>query len=87
MIGRRARIHIVVGLTLGLWLLTVPPAHAYIDPGTGSIVIQAVAAGAMAVALTGRLMWRRLKGFFARITGRPIAETEVEPATEASTES
>ena len=33
---------------------------AYIDPGTGSLLLQALAGGAAAVAVVGKLYWRRL---------------------------
>ena len=39
---------------------------AYIDPGSGSIIFQAVAAGAMAVGLTLKIYWRRFRGLFTR---------------------
>lgn len=38
------------------------PVLAYLDPGTGSIVIQAVVAGVVGVLAIGRLYWARLKG-------------------------
>jgi len=44
----------------------VQPAYAYIDPGTGSIVIQFVTGGVAGVAILARLYWRRLKGVFKR---------------------
>jgi hypothetical protein len=44
----------------------IDPALAYIDPGTGSLVLQAIAGGVAAVAVTARLYWRRVKTFFRR---------------------
>lgn len=39
-------------------------AHAYLDPGTGSILVQSLLAGvAGAVAVIG-LYWQRVKSFF-----------------------
>jgi hypothetical protein len=37
---------------------------AYIDPGTGSFVIQALVAAAAGLAVTLKLYWSRIKGFF-----------------------
>ena len=34
--------------------------YAYLDPGSGSLIVQALAGGAAAVAVVGRLYWRRL---------------------------
>jgi hypothetical protein len=42
------------------------PAHAYLDPGTGSMVIQAVVAGVVGALALGRLYWARLKGLARR---------------------
>ena len=39
---------------------------AYLDPGSGSIIFQAVVAGTMAVTLTVKVYWRRLRGLFRR---------------------
>lgn len=35
-------------------------AIAYIDPGTGSLLLQALAGGFAGVAVVGKLYWRRL---------------------------
>jgi hypothetical protein len=35
----------------------------YLDPGSGSMILQAVAGGTAAVAVTGKLFWRRLLRF------------------------
>jgi len=32
----------------------------YLDPGTGSLILQLIAGGAAAVAVTGKLYWGRL---------------------------
>ena len=33
----------------------------YLDPGSGSMILQLLAGGAAAVAVTGKLYWKRLK--------------------------
>ena len=47
-------------------LLAIAPANAYIDPGSGSIIFQAVVGGAMAVGLGLKVYWRRIAAFFSR---------------------
>lgn len=47
-------------------LLAIGPAHAYIDPGSGSIIFQAIVGGAMAIGLTVKVFWRRITAFFSR---------------------
>lgn len=49
-----------------LFALMVTPAYAYLDPGTGSIIIQSII-GAFAVgAASISLFWQRVKSFFFR---------------------
>jgi hypothetical protein len=36
------------------------PAYAYIDPGSGSMILQGFLAAVAAVALTAKLWWHRL---------------------------
>lgn len=45
------------------------PAFAYLDPGTGSIMLQLLLGGAAGAAVVGKLYWHKLKGFFVRDTG------------------
>ena len=36
---------------------------AYLDPGSGSMLLQALAGGAAAIAVMGRLYWQRITKF------------------------
>jgi hypothetical protein len=47
---------------------------AYLDPGSGSMLLQAIAGGVAAVGVMGRLYWRRLRSAL-RLGKRP-AESE-----------
>jgi hypothetical protein len=47
-------------------------AFAYIDPGSGSLILQMIAGGVAAAAVTAKLYWRRLKR--ALHIGRPEEE-------------
>jgi hypothetical protein len=38
----------------------------YLDAGTGSMIMQALAGGVAGVAVVGKLYWRRFKRVFAR---------------------
>lgn len=44
----------------------VAPAFAYLDPGTGSMLLQALMAGFVAIGVTAGIYWRRIKNFFTR---------------------
>ena len=65
---RRGSTRNVMVLVAGLF--ASPPVFAYIDPGTGSIILQSLLAG-IAVALgIGRAYWERIKAFFSPPTAR-----------------
>ena len=38
----------------------------YLDAGSGSMILQALAGGVAGIAVVGRLYWRRLKRVFVR---------------------
>lgn len=78
--GTHAPVRRRVGLA-AVALLVSAPGHAYIDPGTGSILLQGLLAG-IAVALgVARAYWQRIKAFFARADrGTDIAERDHDSA-------
>jgi hypothetical protein len=39
---------------------------AYIDPGSGSFIFQAVVGAALAAGLAAKVFWRRIVGFVSR---------------------
>lgn len=45
-------------------------AHAYIDPGTGSMLVQAVLAAVAAASVSIGIFRRRIRSFFSRLFGR-----------------
>lgn len=52
-------------------LLGAAAPPAYLDPGSGSYLIQLLIAGALGAALAVRMSWDRIKGFFRRKDRRP----------------
>lgn len=53
-------------LVLVLCNLSVPrPAHAYLDPGTGALIVQVVIAGVIGAAATLAVYWKRVRSFVA----------------------
>lgn len=73
-----SRVAWVLWLTAALSLLVVPTAGAYIDPGSGSIVFQALIAGAMGASLALKVYWRRFASLVSRLLGRSSASDEEE---------
>tara|TARA_Y100000768_G_scaffold272479_1_gene208496 strand:+ start:653 stop:853 length:201 start_codon:yes stop_codon:yes gene_type:complete len=41
-------------------------AHAYIDPGVGSIILQAIIGAIAATSLTIKIYWQKIKSFFKK---------------------
>jgi uncharacterized membrane protein len=60
----KAFITITTSLVLGVWTV---PAYAYLDPGTGSMLIQGIIGAVAAVGVTLKLYWHKIKLMF---TGR-----------------
>jgi len=71
-----------VAFVLAACLLIASPAHAYLDPGTGSMLVSAVIGLFAAVALALKMFWYRVVGLF-RGKGRDVPPGEVNgpPAT------
>lgn len=44
-----------------LAFVAVSPAHAYMDPGSGSMLVQLAAAGTAGIAVLIKLYWARIK--------------------------
>ncbi|MXX74986.1 MAG: hypothetical protein F4210_02605 [Holophagales bacterium] len=45
-------------------LILPQAAHAYLDPASGSMILQAVIGGVAAAALAFKYYWRRIQAFF-----------------------
>ena len=54
------------------WLVFAsPPAHAYIDPGTGSYLLQLLIGGLFAAAFTLKAFWGRIRIALSRAFRKP----------------
>ena len=62
-------------------VLLAAPAYAYIDPGTGGMLIQLVTGGVAGLAVLARLYWRRVKGAFVKDEGSPSEPRHPAPAS------
>jgi hypothetical protein len=52
------------------------PHLAYLDAGSGSLIVQAIVAGTAGVVVAAKMYWRRLTGVFRRKTpAEATAET------------
>ena len=57
----------VVILTVILILCSIRKAHAYIDPGTGSYIIQVVIGGLLGAAFALKIYWKKVKAYFINL--------------------
>jgi len=53
-------------LTLILFFASTQNAQAYLDPGTGSYILQLIIGGALGGVFLLKNYWQSLKGFFSR---------------------
>lgn len=72
---RKHRIFTLTVLVLGFSLLVIPVANAYIDPGSGSYMLQMVVGAFLGISLAIKVFWHKITGFF---TGRNRAEDKEE---------
>ena len=71
-----SRVTVVVVLVLAFSFTVIPVAGAYIDPGSGSFIIQMAIGAALGLSLSIKLFWRRLVSLFS---GRKQDQEEENP--------
>jgi hypothetical protein len=49
---------------------------AYLDPGSGSLILQVLAGGVAAVAVSFKVFWRRITSFFRRGDEKAVETTD-----------
>jgi O-antigen/teichoic acid export membrane protein len=57
----------VLSLAAIFWLARPIEAHAYVDPSTGSYMLQMLLAGILAAAFAVKMFWRNLKEMARRM--------------------
>jgi len=70
--------HAFPAILLFVILLTVnvKPAHAYLDPASGSMILQVIVAAVAAVLITLKAFWHRIRGMFGSSRSEPIETDE-----------
>jgi hypothetical protein len=58
--------------------LYAAPAHAYLDPGTGSAILQGILGAIAAIAVVTKLYWYRILRFLGLSKKRSALEQKVE---------
>ena len=66
--NRFGSVLVSAALILGLlWVVSTKAAHAYMDPGTGSFLIQILLASLFASMFALKVFWQRFTGRLAKI--------------------
>jgi len=71
----------LAGLAAAAWPAA---ALAYIDPGTGSLLIQGVIAAIAAIGVTLKLYWHRLIALVRRKPAQPAKQGATAPGSDRS---
>jgi hypothetical protein len=51
---------------VAIYAVSIGNAFAYLDPGTGSIIVQGIIGAIAGGLVVGRMYWHKLKSFFSR---------------------
>lgn len=60
----------VVIITVILFFGLIKAAHAYIDPGTGSYIIQVIIGGVLGAAFALKVYWKKVKFYFSNLLSK-----------------
>jgi hypothetical protein len=63
----------ILPISLFIVFLTETKVEAYLDPGSGSMLVQLLLGGVAGAAVIAKLSWQRLRGIFQRSTPEPLA--------------
>ena len=64
--GERHRVFVISVFVLATLTVGMPGANAYVDPGAGSFIFQAMLGGVLAASLAVKVSWRRIVSVFTR---------------------
>ncbi len=67
---------LIFALAFAFSLNLANPAFAYLDPGTGSMILQILLGGVAGVLMVGKLYWARCKEIFSKVFKSPSHEAQ-----------
>ena len=59
-------------LSILFYFLLDASAYAYLDPGTGSIIVQYIIAGLIAASTVFKIYWIKIKDLFTKVYNKVI---------------
>lgn len=68
----------LVILSMVLLVVIAPPAHAYLDPGTGSMILQGIIAALVGASVVLKVYWYKMKSFLRGRGTKPPAHEPLE---------
>jgi hypothetical protein len=60
----------LTGIAFAFWVITSPPAFAYIDPGSTNFILQLVFGSLLGIGLAVATFWKRIRVFLTRVFTR-----------------
>ncbi len=78
-VGRRVANPMLFGLVFLAMLDAGRPAHAYLNPGTGSLTLQLSLGGVAGLIVVGKLYWHRIGPLFRRNRENPETSPDTSP--------
>ena len=70
--------HYLLYLFTTIIFFSYSPAHAYLDPGTGSIILQAILGFIAASIATVSFYWTKVKFFFSKFFKKKVNEDKID---------
>ena len=78
-VKKMKNIVLLAALASGATVLSTQEAHAYLDPGTGSMLLQGLIAGLAATSVVIGRYWYKLKSYFVRTNDRSARSKAPDP--------
>jgi hypothetical protein len=77
-IRMKLKVTLIRSLSAVLLIAYSRPSLAYIDPGTGTLLLQALLGGTAGALIVGRMYWARIKDFVSSMFSRsPAGNPEI----------
>lgn len=54
----------ILGVSLSILFIVIQPSYAYLDPGSGSMMLQVILGGLAGLGVLLKIFWRRIISFF-----------------------
>jgi len=71
---------LIAALAAGATAMSTQEAHAYLDPGTGSMLLQGLIAGLAATSVVIGRYWYKVKSYFVRSSERTARGVSRDPS-------